>query len=252
MPTPFTHLDITERMLASECLSSATRELLLSHKSAFMLGNVAADLQTIADIKRSATHFYRRMEAMTFDAPAIMLARHPEIAAATTLSAEHAVFIAGYLAHLHFDILWFRGILYPYYWDVPGWTATFEERVLSHNTLLTYLDTLALKGIPADSGTLLAQATPNNWLPFASDEAIIQWRDVLAEQLEPGADVQTVIIYAGRMKISPETFKQHLADPHWMQENVFEVVPLEVVRKLLDDTVVQSIERIENYLQETI
>ena len=252
MPTPFTHLDITERMLASDGLSSAIKELLLAHKPAFMLGNVAADLQTITDIKRSATHFYRRMEALTFDAPAIMLEKYPQIADASTLSPEHAVFLAGYIAHLHFDILWFRGILHPYYWDVPGWNASFEERVLSHNTLLTYLDTLALRVLPAGTGPLLAQATPENWLPFATDEAIIQWRDLLTEQLKPDADVQTIIIYAGRMKISPETFKKNLADPHWMQENVFEVVPLEVVRKLLDDTVVQSIERIESYLQETV
>ncbi|MCB0005899.1 MAG: zinc dependent phospholipase C family protein [Anaerolineales bacterium] len=250
MPTPFTHLDIAERMLVHDQLSPSIKALILAHKPAFMLGHVAADLQTICDIKRADTHFYRRMEALTFDAPALMLIRYPELAKASQLTPDHRLFVAGYLAHLLFDIIWFRRILHPHYWDVPGWQAPFEARVLSHNTLLTYLDTVALGRLPAGTGPLLAAATPHNWLPFAADEYIIRWRDMLAAQLEPGAAIQTVIIYAERMKIAPETFQEHLADPHWMQENVFRIVPLTLLRQLLDDVVIQSIRYVENYLLE--
>ena len=250
MPTPFTHLDIAERMLVSDQLSPALRRQILADKPAFMLGHVAADLQTICDLRRSDTHFYRRMEALTFDAPALMLARYPEIARASQLTLGHRLFVAGYLAHLLFDIIWFRRILHPHYWDVPGWQASFEARVLSHNTLLTYLDTVALGRLPAGTGQLLAAATPHHWLPFASDEQICRWRDMLAAQLEPGAAIQTIIIYAERMKVPSETFQAHLADPIWMQDNVFRIVPLPLLRQLIDDVVMQSIRCVENYLLE--
>ena len=248
MPTPFMHLQVAERIRAHPELPAAIGACLDAHWPAFYLGNVAADFQTISATPRAAAHFYSLPPAPGVEAHEEMMHRHPELAPASRLAPEHAVFIAGYRAHLLLDLRWYRDVLMPYFVDAKGWPADHRQRFLAHNILLTYLDNLASTSLPENAAATLAQAQPRQWLPFAGDGDLIRWRDMLSEQLRPGATIQTLVIYAGRMNMAPEAFAERLDDPAWMEERVFRQVPLERVQATLTEAVEESVQLVRDYL----
>jgi hypothetical protein len=247
MPTPFMHLQIAERIWAQPNLETAVRELLAREWPAFYLGSVAPDYQTICDIPRERTHFYELPPDPLAEAHAVMLARHPELADLAELSPAQAVFIAAYSAHLMLDLRWYREVLAPLFIQSPHW-QDHRQRFIIHNVLLTYLDKIALETLPADAAVTLAAAEPQAWLPFAEDGDLLRWRDILVAQLQPGASILTVAIYAQRLNLSPAEFAARLEDPIWMNEQLFNRVPVAQVQELLDTAVPQSVSLITEYL----
>ncbi|MDX1662339.1 MAG: zinc dependent phospholipase C family protein [Candidatus Promineifilaceae bacterium] len=248
MPTPFMHLQVAEQIRAHPDLPAEVAACLDAHWPAFYLGNVAADFQTISATPREVAHFYRLPPTPGVEAYEEMLRRHPELASSAHLASAHAVFIAGYLAHLLLDLRWYWEVLVPYFVEAEGWPADHRERFLAHNILLTYLDNLASGSLPADAGAILAQAQPHRWLPFAGDGDLIRWRDMLSDQLRPGATTKTILIYAGRMNMAPDALKERLDDAEWMEEQVFRRVPLEAVQDTLTKGVESSVQLVKHYL----
>lgn len=247
MPTPFMHLQMAERICASERLEPALRDLLLAEYPAFYLGNVAPDFQAICDIPREKTHFYDLPPDPANQGYDTMLAQHPDLLNVHTTGAEKAAFIAGYSIHLKLDLRWYHEVLVPYFLLSEGWTDR-RQRFVIHNTLLTYLDMLAVETLPENAAEILASAAPHYHLPFAADLSLIAWRDMLVEQLQPGAMLQTVEIYSERLLMSPQEFAANLEDPAWMSAHVFGKIPVDKVQSMLVDAVDESIEIITNYL----
>ena len=242
------HLQVAERIRAHDHLNKHVAELLDATMPAFYLGSVAADFQTIADVPREATHFYSLPPARDTVAHERMLQLHPQLADAASLPPAQAVFISAYRAHLLLDQLWYWNVLIPYFAEAKNWHADHRQRFLVHNTLLTYLDKLAFDSLPSDAGRTLAAAQPHRWLPFAGDGDLIRWRDLLVDQLQPGAAVQTITIYAERMRIKPAAFAANLADEGWMYEEVFSKAPIDEVQAIIANGMVQSVQLIANYL----
>ena len=58
MPTPFTHLAAAKEFLELPGLSPEVRQSLQAELPAFLLGNIAPDVQTISGQPREATHFF--------------------------------------------------------------------------------------------------------------------------------------------------------------------------------------------------
>lgn len=247
MPTPFMHLQMAERIRGDERLRGRARTLLEQQWPAFYLGSIAPDVNAISEITRMATHFYHMPPLPDEWGYTEMFAEYPVLAARETLPPAQAVFVAGYSAHLMLDVRWFREVLVPYFFEQGAW-ADNKERFLVHNILLTYLDTLAFESLPEGAGAVLAAAHPEQWLPFAPDPALLQWREAVAPQLYPGATTRTVEIYSGRMKMTSEEFAAHLHDPTWMEANLFQRVPVPQVQAMLQDAIGQSITVITNYL----
>jgi hypothetical protein len=244
------HLQIAERVRASDQLSSSLRQLLTAEWPAFYLGNVAADYQTICDIPRSQTHFYRLPPEPGVAAHETMLAAYPQLTAVAVQSSAQAAFIAGYSAHLMLDLRWQHEIMNPLFVQSNLWDD-HRERFVSHNILLTYLDQLAFADLPENAGAILAAAAPQGWLPFAVDSDLQRWQMMLVEQLLSGATgLQTVAIYAQRMGMSAEEFAHRLHDPDWMEREVFGKASLAVVQELLATAVTDSIALIEAYYDE--
>ncbi len=48
-----------------------------------------------------------------------MMARYPVLAQAKNLPPDRAVFVAAYSAHLLLDLIWFRQIVVPMFYDAP-------------------------------------------------------------------------------------------------------------------------------------
>jgi hypothetical protein len=247
MPTPFMHLQMAERILASERLEPDIRNLILTDYPAFYLGNVAPDFQAICDIPREVTHFYDLPPNPVSQGYDRMLTQHPELASIKSLTPNKAAFIAGYTIHLKLDLRWYHDVLIPYFLLSEGW-ADRRQRFVIHNTLLTYLDMLAVETLPQNAAEILGNAVPNYYLPFAEDSNLISWRDMLVEQLQPGAMLRTIEIYADRLLMSPEEFAANLENPAWMADYVFGKVPVEKVQTILTEAVDESIDIVTNYL----
>lgn len=242
------HLQMAERVRSASTLNKTARQKVTDNLPAFYLGNVAADLQAICDVPRATTHFYDIPPDRDVEAYETMLTAHPELANPAGLTHTHAVFIAGYCMHLLFDLVWYWDILHPHFLTAPDWPVEMRERFVVHHTLLTYLDKVAYQSLPAGAGQTLAQAHANQWLPVATDQQLHDWRDLLTIQFEPGQPLQTVQIYAKRLKMSPTEFATNLATPAWMEANVFHRMPLKTVHTHFDIAWQRSITFLNNYL----
>ncbi len=249
MPTPFTHLDIAGQIRVHAGLDAAARLLVNNHWPAFCLGNVAPDYQILCDVPRELTHFYTLPLGRQGPAHERMLAQYRALADPARLTADRALFIAGYQAHLLLDVRWLQRILGPFFIQARAWEADWREKFLLHNLLLTLVDARSVAVLPAGMDRVLGAARPRNWLPFAADKDLIAWRDVLAQQLQPGATVATATIYAERMGMSADDFIARLNDDSWLQKHLFSRVPRPVAEQLLVEAVVESVSLVNDYLR---
>lgn len=246
MPTPFMHLQIAERILAEDTLAEEIRQIVQSHLPAFYLGHVAPDYQTICNVPRDRSHFYGLPPDPINRGYPLMLSTYPELSQPDHLGNEHAIFISAYCAHLMLDLRWYDEVLIPFFVEPLEWESN-HQRFVVHNTLLTYLDKQAVAMLPEKAANTLAAAIPSDWLPFAEDNELTGWRDILVEQLQPGARLRTIEIYAERLFLTPEEFAANLEKSSWMDEYLFQRVPIQEVQQTLTSAVHESVELISNY-----
>lgn len=256
MPTPFMHLQIAEKMQAHLAADSTAESefllgLLRQSWPAFYLGQVAPDVQGTAGLTREATHFYATPPEPDNMAYPRLLAHYPALADVTRMSLPQALFVAGYAAHLLLDLIWFREILVPIFLESPN-MGEMKQRWLLHHLLLAYLDGLALAALPPTAVTTLSAAQPQAWLPFVADQHLCAWRDRLAAQLQPGAPLETGAYYARLLHMTPDEFTARLADPVWLADHFFPLVPLERVQARLETAVTETITVVQTYLQPLI
>lgn len=219
MPTPFYHLSLAEELLAHPALPGDAASLLQAERPAFLLGNTAPDVQVLSGQKRELTHFFQVPPREAIPPTARMLAEYPRLAAAGLPPAQVA-FVAGYLCHLLADFRWVNMLFLPVFGVEAGW-ATFPHRLYIHNVLRTWLDEQVLAALPPDSGDCLSAARPLGWLPFVEDHYLGQWRDYVASQLQPGAQSETVAVFARRQDLDPEEFFGLLRSENRMDVEVF-------------------------------
>ena len=250
MPTPFTHLHVAEQILLAVAGNgrSPLAEILAAEWPAFYLGSVAPDVQAVSGMPRTQTHFYKIPPDPDNQAYPRMLAAYPELADVTAMPLAQAVFVAGYSAHLLLDLVWFRQILLPYFAEAPA-LGDRNHRSLLHHALLTYLDKEAYLALPETAVSTLAAAQPIHWLPFVTDADLLSWRDLLVTQLQPGADLQTVAIYAARLRMPSADFAALLDNPDWVGTDLFGAAPIAEVHARFDTAVTASVQLIETYLE---
>jgi len=248
MPTPFMHLHIAEMIREQAGENGRFSSTLSASWPAFYLGSVAADCQELAGVSREATHFYSIPPKAGNQAYPRMLAEYPQLADSKSLLPEQAMFVAAYSVHLMYDLIWFRDVLIPYFVNAKQWVAAFEERLMVHQIVLTYLDKLAYDALPETAVTTLSSAKPNHWLPFISDEVLCQWQDLLVPQLEPAGELETINVYAERLNITPAEFAANLDSSEWMDTHVFQYIPVGGIQAKMETAVTDSITLICNYL----
>jgi hypothetical protein len=223
VPTPFMHLVVADLMLADGGLPEAVRARLADYLPAFRLGHTAPDAQTVSGQPREATHFFTVPMRDSRPAHEALFDRHPQLRRPADLEPKRAAFLTGYLCHLALDQLWIKAIFEPVFGAAAGW-ADFRERLYLHNVLRTHLDQgdrPRLNGV----GPSLGAAAPAGWLPFLADDALRRWRDLLADQLQPGGAARTVEIFARRMNRRPEEIAALLASPAELDRLIFAHLP---------------------------
>ncbi len=229
MPTPVQHLAIACDLLTRIDLPAAVRRRLEAHWGAHLLGQVAPDAQNASGQSREATHFFTLPPCSTLPPAHVqMLTAHPSLAKASALEPAQAVFAAGYMAHLLVDEMWIRQVFSPYFGPDAPW-GTLHERLLIHNVLRAWMDQRDLARLAGNESQMLDHTYPDGWLPFLADGALCAWRDEIARQLQPGAAMRTVHVFAARAQISPAEFDHLLNTPGEAEHRVFAHVSRECV-----------------------
>ncbi len=205
-------------------LPQPTREALCAEKPVFLLGCVAPDAQTVSGQPREATHFFYVPLRDSVPAFRHLFDAYPALARAMELPRAQAAFLAGYLTHLALDEFWVRDVFEPVFGSRVRW-GTFIERLYLHNVLRSYLDASDRKRLAASTAATLSSAHPRDLCPFISDETLLHWRDLIAEQLSPGQAGRTVEVFAERLGADPRAFAALLASPEEMQRRVFSRLP---------------------------
>lgn len=243
------HLDMAYKMIAqleSTDDSPKLADLLKCHWASFCLGNIAADFQQICDVKRRTTHFYSTPpDPSDLAAFERLLSTYPILANPENLGPERAVFLVGYGAHLIYDLLWFHNIVTAF---VKGDWEDQEGRFTAHSTLLAYQDQHSLGLLPERVGDVLMVVDPAGWLPFDPDDHLKAWQKLVADQLLPGAEVQTIKIFAGRLGLNEDELSARLINEEWLNTHIFEHVSADLIAKVLDTSISLAIKQTQAYL----
>jgi hypothetical protein len=223
MPTPFTHLETAQRYLADEQLSPETRALLNAERSAFLLGNIAADARVGASVSRETTHFYAYDRPIEERPWRVMMQRYPTLH--TAHSPAQCAFLAGYVAHISIDEYWTLNMVRPYFvkreWD----TTSRDFRFLMLHIILSYMDERDLVVLDGWQHESLCAAEPSEWLPFISDDTLVGWRDFIGEQIAPGGESRTLALFGERIGKRPEQLRAILDSPEQIQKGLWANVP---------------------------
>lgn len=247
MPTPVNHLLMAREVLEQGKLIVPAQRVLQAQYGAFLLGHTAPDVQTVSGQRREETHFYTLPPNTTTPAVQALLDAHPSLAHAEFLEPPHAAFMAGYLAHLLADELWWREIFHPFFGPNAEWDS-WEERLFLHNVLRTWLDEQDQARLNGREAELLARVEPRGWLPFIQDEALRAWRDELVEQLRPGHRIRTAEVFAERMGVPAEALEKAARSPEQMAW-IFRHVSPEHLQRYREKVTDQSVRLINRYLE---
>jgi hypothetical protein len=249
LPTPVEHLTIAERILKSPTLPEAMR-FRLGHdntvRGAFFFGHIAPDVQVVSLQPREVTHFFALPPTNRRPAYTEMLAAHPRLAQPSSLPPAQAAFLTGYLSHLLLDEYWVRDIFFPIFGPQQTWGER-RERLLLHNVLRAWLDRRNLPYVRDHIENFLRQAEPKDWLPFATDADLSRWRDLVADQFEPGAEIRTIEIFANRARI-PDTEFLALLEPGVMEERIFSQIALTELDRFYERALVYTLDLTVRYL----
>lgn len=227
MPTPFTHLEIAQRLIDDPVVPEAIRSAAANTAGAFLLGNIAADARVGNGSRREDTHFYRYGEPINLPPWREMLRQYPSLNAPH--STAQRVFIAGYAAHLSVDEYWTRNLTHPYFAH-SDWSDQRERFYMLH-ILLISMDERDLDKLESWQPAALHGAEPNHWLPFASDDDLRYWQHLIYDQIKPDGQSRTLEIFGGRINKTPEAMRAILDDDEQLRRRLFDHVP----RTLLAD-----------------
>lgn len=245
MPTPFTHLAAAQRLLDEPKLAPDYRELFRRELGAFLLGNVAADARNESGTPRVATHFYDYAQAITDEMPwSVMMRENPQLW--VPQDDAHAAFVAGYVAHLSMDEIWSRRMVGPHFVE-RDWAERNHRWVMLH-VILIYMDERDLMTLADWQGEVLAQAEPHLWTSFLTDASLSHWRDMIADQLRPGGQSQTLDIFGMRAKCTPEQLRAMLDNPLTMHKSLWQHIPPSLLGEIEADMYAHAVTQTAAYL----
>jgi len=247
MPTPFTHLEIAQRMLVDESIPHAIRTALEAERPAFLLGSIAADARTEGGLLREDTHFYSYDKGIREHPWRVMMGKHPTLQPPKSLSQR--AFLAGYVGHLSVDEIWSLKMLGPHF--VGRDWAPRSVRFFMLHILLVAMDERDLRLLFPWQPPTLAEAQPTEWLPFMGDRVLVDWRDFIGEQIKPGGESQTLEVFGSRIHKRPEELRIVLDSPERMQNELWAHITPEILAGVETEMYRHACEQLVTYWEES-
>lgn len=229
-------------------LPASIRSYLRQDLGAFLFGHTAPDVQVVSGQPRQDTHFFD-LPICAGDPPAWerLLAAYPPLSQAEKLPVGQAIFLAGYLCHLQADWLWIQQVFAPVFGPGCNW-GSVPHRLYLHNVLRAYLDRMLLPSLLNGRASAFGQAAPASWLPFVADRHLCDWQEYLAGQLQPGAVVQTVELFAARQGIPTVEFDRLLSSEQRLDELIFVRLPRQHLARYRQALIEANIQLLQGYL----
>ncbi len=225
MPTPFTHLEIAQRLLVDEAIPAVYRDCLRAECGAFLLGNIAADARVGNGAPRGVTHFYDYGRPIVDHPWRVMTQRNPGLM--QPHDAAHRAFVAGYVAHLSIDEAWSRNMVGPHFYGRDWADNAFRYYML--HIILIHMDERDLLRLDDWHAPNLAQAAPRDWLPFISDDDLKAWQRLIHDQIKPGGSSRTLDIFGGRIGKTARELRAFLDSPQQMQAGLWQHIAPELL-----------------------
>ncbi len=247
MPTPFTHLEVAQRLLKDESIPQNIRALLNAERGAFLLGSIAADARVGSGAPRSITHFYDYRDGISEHPWRLMIQQNPELL--HPHDDAHRAFIAGYVAHLTVDEIWSLEMVGPHF--VQREWGERETRFYMLHIILIHMDERDLTLLEAWQPESLIRAKPHNWLRFASDDDLRQWQTLIYDQIKPGGISRTLEIFGGRIGKKPAEIRAFLDDTFLMQSTLWDHITKDILNTVERHTYAHAREELIMYMQES-
>lgn len=249
MPTPFTHLIKARALLDDSSVSDRVKQFLREQWGAFLLGNIVPDAHHMVpsrEVQRVTTHFFDYGPVVDPPAGQVMLTRFPELKNKSISDPQQMAFVAGYLAHLAVDEVWAVEVVYRF---IAGNWLERRRRHFAFTTLLALMDGRDYSQISHDYHHTLSTTTPQDWLPFLPDYAIIAWRDRIAAQIKPGGQPETLHILGRTVYSGYEDLLDMINQPERLESELWRYFPqsLAAEKEQLAYDHMRTV--IENYLQ---
>lgn len=245
MPTPFTHLEIANRLLCDPQLPEAMQTAFRTYEPAFLLGIICADAK-VPRKDREWTHFYSYTRPMDDHPWRTMMVQYPALM--TPMSPEHRVFVAAYVAHLATDEHWSRYMLKPHFGDAT-WGNNIRWRFFVLNLLMITLDERDLRTLTFDQAQVMKRCHPQDWLPFIPDNVLVEWRDFVGNQI-PDASLSLEIL-SERVDKTVEELRILVDSPTKMQSYLWSNVSRETVAEIEIGMYTFTREQLIEYWEET-
>jgi len=245
MPTPFTHLEIANRLLCDPLIPEAMCTAFRTYEPAFLLGIICADAK-VPRKDREWTHFYVYTRPLDEHPWRLMMAKYPNLM--HPLSPEHRVFVAAYVAHLATDEHWSRYMLKPHFGD-SEWGNSIQWRFFVLNLLMITLDERDLRTLTREQAQIMKRCQPHQWLSFIPDEVLFDWRDFVGNQI-PDAS-RTLHVLGERVNKTPEELRFLLDTPTKMHSYLWDYVPQSVLAQIEKDMYTFTREQLMVYWGET-
>lgn len=220
MPTPFTHLVFAQRLIDDPLLSSAQRDFLHKHWGDFLLGNISPDAHhKTQSLRRVDTHFFEYGEKVSPLAEDVLLDTYPNLGLAELGLGSNAAFIAGYLAHLAVDEIWYEEVILRFALE-PDWGSQ-KDRHFLFVSLMCVVDKRDFERLPSTQYADLAASQMNDYLPFMEDSAICAWRDMVVNQIQPGGERETLEIMGRVVEAGQEQLTQFVNSPERLETQLW-------------------------------
>ncbi|MEO0561265.1 MAG: hypothetical protein AAF125_04080 [Chloroflexota bacterium] len=249
MPTPFSHLVAIEKLLHDEQVPAVYRDVLNAERPAYLLGAVAPDARVDAPDSRAATHFYTYQDGITEHPWRIMLRRY-NTSFVPPYPDDRRAFVAGYVAHLAMDEIWTVHMLGPHF-AFGDWGENQKARFFVLHLLLIDMDERDLDALPAYVPPEIECAEPaEGWLPFMPLEVMVDWQRMIFDQIRLNGESQTLPIFGERVNRTPAQLRALADDPAWMQANVWDNVPRQVLHTVEAQMYVHARESLVAFLDE--
>lgn len=247
MPTPFTHLEIAQRLLDDPELPERFRSFLRSQAPAWLLGNVAADARVGSGAPRETTHFYDYRTGIHQHPWRVMVDENPELMCPK--NPAHQSFIAGYIAHLSVDEIWSIEMVGPHFAQ-REWADQATRFYMLH-IILIYMDERDLAKLESWQSQALCSAEPDHWLAFMPDDDLRAWQTLIYDQIKPGGESETLEIFGGRINRTPEELRSILDVPEEMQSRLWDHIPVALLNEIMDHAYQHARRQVLRYFLET-
>jgi len=246
MPTPLVHVFVSQRILSR--LAGAPAAMLLEPQAGdFFLGSTAPDAWSLGGVSRQQAHMVPVPMPADQQGARELLQHYPELRSPASLSPAKAAFVAGYMTHLMLDELWYHQIFIPFFGlDVPH--PPLRRRLMLHNVLRLYLENQLEPMIEPAHSHALAQAKASYQLDFMPDHELRRWRDLIAEELQPGAQKRSVEVFASRLQVPPREMLALLDDDEELEREILCRLPESILDRVIDEGIRRGVILVMEYL----